>query len=117
MGGFVAKTGRRKSINLFYTPSPNLFLIPVQLPNPNPNLTKKYIKPGFPDPLYNSCRCLVNLFAEPVDAVYNLKLGRDWFNYCIKSVPDAKILLSDDTLPLTCRVFSSSPFSAVLLYE
>jgi hypothetical protein len=40
---------------------------------------------------------LVNLFAEPVDAVYNLKLGRDWFNYCIKSVPDAKILLSDDT--------------------
>jgi hypothetical protein len=53
--------------------------------------------------------CLVNLFVEPVDAVYDLKLGRDWFNYCTTSIPEAKILLSDDT----CLVFSSSPFSAV----
>jgi len=32
---------------------------------------------------------LVNLVAEPVDAVYDVKLGRDWFNHCTTSVPDA----------------------------
>jgi len=31
---------------------------------------------------------LVNLIAEPVDAVYNLKFGRDWFNYC-PTIPNA----------------------------
>lgn len=44
-----------------------------------------------------------------VDAGYDLKLGRDWFNYCTTSVPDSQILLPDDM----CLVFSSSPFSAV----
>lgn len=34
----------------------------------------------------------------------------DWFNYCTTSIPDASILLSDET----CLIFSSSPFSAVL---
>jgi hypothetical protein len=53
--------------------------------------------------------CLVNLIPEPVDAVYDVKLGRDWFNYCTTVVPDAQLLLSDDT----CLVFSFSPFSAV----
>jgi hypothetical protein len=53
--------------------------------------------------------CLVNLFVEPVDTVYDLKLGRDWFNYCTTSIPEAKILFSDDS----CLVFSSSRFFAV----
>ena len=54
--------------------------------------------------------CLVNLLPGPVDAVYDLMLGRDWFNnYCTTSVSDAQILLSDDM----CLVFLSSPFSAV----
>ena len=50
--------------------------------------------------------CLVNLLPGPVDTVYDLTLGRDWFNnYCTTSVSDAQILM--------CLVFSSSPFSAV----
>ena len=53
--------------------------------------------------------CLVNLFPGPVDTVYDLMLGRDWFNYCTTSVPDAQILLLDDM----CLNFSLSPFSAV----
>ena len=53
--------------------------------------------------------CLVNLTEEPVDTFYDLKLGRDWFSYCTTSIPDAYLLLSDDT----CITFSSSPFSAV----
>ena len=53
--------------------------------------------------------CLVNLVEEPVETIYDLKLGRDWFTYCTTSIPDAYILLSDET----CLVFSSSPFSAV----
>ena len=53
--------------------------------------------------------CLVNLVSEPVDIVYDVKLGRAWFNYCTTAVPDAQMLLSDNT----CLVFSSSPFSAV----
>ena len=52
--------------------------------------------------------CLVNLLPGPVDTVYDLILGRDWFNYCT-TVPDAEILLPDDMR----LVFSSSPFSAV----
>jgi hypothetical protein len=51
--------------------------------------------------------CLVNLTEQPVDTVYDLKLGRDWLS--LQSVPDAYMLLSNDT----CLVFSSSPFSAV----
>ena len=53
--------------------------------------------------------CLVKLIPESVDTAYDVKLGRDWFNYCTTSVPDAQILLSDDT----CLVFSSSAASAV----
>ena len=53
--------------------------------------------------------CLINLLPGPADAVYDLTLGRDWFNYCTTSIPDAQILLSDD-MHLD---FSSSPFSAV----
>jgi hypothetical protein len=53
--------------------------------------------------------CLVNLTEEPVDTFYDLKLGRDWFSYCTTSIPDAYLLLSDDT----GITFSSSPFSAV----
>ena len=56
--------------------------------------------------------CLVNL-VEPVETIYDLKLGRDWFTYCTTSIPDAYILLSDET----CLVFSSSPFSAVRPHE
>ena len=48
----------------------------------------------------------INLLPGPADAIYDLTLGRDWFNYCTNSVPDAQILLSRlDS--------SSSPFSAV----
>jgi hypothetical protein len=47
--------------------------------------------------------CLVDLVPEPG---YDLKLGRDWFNYCTTSVPGAQILLSDDM----CLVFSSYLF-------
>jgi len=43
------------------------------------------------------------------DTGYDLKLGRDWFNYCKMSVPSAQIMLSDDM----CLVLSSSPFFAV----
>ena len=43
--------------------------------------------------------CLVNLLPGPVDTVYDLILGRDWFNYCTTSVPDAEMLLPDD-MPL-----------------
>ena len=33
--------------------------------------------------VFNPVQALVNLIAESIDAVYNLKLvGRDWFNYC-----------------------------------
>ena len=53
--------------------------------------------------------CLVNLVPELVDAGYDLKLGRDWFNYCTTSLPGAEILLSDDM----CISFSSSPFLAM----
>lgn len=54
--------------------------------------------------------CLVNLVLEPTDVDgYDLKLGRDWFNYYTTSHPDAKILLSDDV----SLVFSSNPLSAV----
>jgi hypothetical protein len=53
--------------------------------------------------------CLVKLVTEHVNTVYDVKLGRDWFNYCTTSVPDAHLLLSDDTY----LVFSSIPFSAV----
>jgi hypothetical protein len=53
--------------------------------------------------------CLVKLVPEHVNTVYDVKLGRDWFNYCTTSVPDAQLLLSDDTY----LVFSSTPFSAV----
>ena len=45
--------------------------------------------------------CLINLVPEPADAEYDLKLGRDWSNYCTTSVPDAKMPLSDDI----CLVF------------
>jgi hypothetical protein len=54
--------------------------------------------------------CLVHLV---VDCIYDVKLGRDWFNYCTTSVPDAQLLLSDNN----CLVFSSSPFSAVHVYH
>ena len=53
--------------------------------------------------------CLVNLLPRHVNAIYDLTLGRDWFNYCTTSVPDAQILLSDDMR----LFFSSSPFPAV----
>ena len=53
--------------------------------------------------------CLVNLVPDIVDADYDVKLGRDWFNYCTTTVPGAQILLSDDK----CLVFSSSPFFAM----
>jgi hypothetical protein len=57
--------------------------------------------------------CLVHLVVEPVDCIYDVKLGRDWFNYCTTSVPDAQLLLSDNT----CLDFSLFPFSAVRLYH
>ena len=53
--------------------------------------------------------CFFNLLPGPADAVYDLTPGRDWFNYCTTSVPDAQILLSDDM----CLNFLLSPFSAV----
>ena len=53
--------------------------------------------------------CLVNLLPRHVHAIYDLTLGRDWFNYCTTSVPDAQILLLDDMR----LFFSSSPFPAV----
>jgi hypothetical protein len=53
--------------------------------------------------------CLVDLQPGPVDTVYDVTLGRDWFNYCTTTVPHAHILLSDDM----CLTFSSSPLLAV----
>ena len=53
--------------------------------------------------------CLVNFLHELVDAGYDLKLGRGWFNYCTTSVPGAQILLLGEM----CLVFSSSSSSAV----
>jgi hypothetical protein len=35
---------------------------------------------------------LVNFLPGPVDAVYDLTLGREWSNYSTTSVPDAQIL-------------------------
>ena len=32
--------------------------------------------------VFNPVQALVNLIAESIDAVYNLKVARDWFNYC-----------------------------------
>ena len=53
--------------------------------------------------------CLVKLQPGAADSVYDVKLGRDWYNYCTTTVPDAQILLSDDM----CLMFSSSPLLAV----
>jgi len=53
--------------------------------------------------------CLVELQLGPVDTAYDVMLGRDWFNYCTTTIPDAQILLSDDM----CLTFSSSPLLAV----
>jgi len=57
--------------------------------------------------------CLATLLPEPIDAVYDLKLGRDWFNYCMTSVPDAHTLLSDDMCLVFNSSFHRSPFFAV----
>ena len=53
--------------------------------------------------------CLVKLQPGAADDVYDVRLGRDWYNYCTTTVPDAQILLSDDI----CLVFSSPPLLAV----
>jgi hypothetical protein len=53
--------------------------------------------------------CLVELQPGPVDTAYDVMLGRNWFNYCTTTIPDAQILLSDDM----CLTFSSSPLLAV----
>ena len=45
------------------------------------------------------------------DTVHGLTLGRDWFNYCTTSAPDARKKY-DMRL-----IFSSSPFSAVCLHH
>ena len=53
--------------------------------------------------------CLVDLQPGAVDNVYDVRLGRDWFNFCTTAIPNAQILLSDDM----CLMFSSSPLLAV----
>ena len=53
--------------------------------------------------------CLVDLQPGAVDNIYDLRLGRDSFNFCTTAIPNAKILLSDDM----CLMFSSSPLLAV----
>ena len=57
--------------------------------------------------------CLLSQLFHPqyltADNVYDVRLGRDWFNYCTTAVPHAQILLSDDM----CLTFSLSPLLAV----
>ena len=53
--------------------------------------------------------CLVDLQPGAVDNVYDVRLGRDWFNFCTTAIPNAQILPSDDM----CLMFSSSPLLAV----
>ena len=87
---------------------------PVSMLSPSFGRKIQYrkVKTGIPVSVVTSMggfSCLLNLFEEPVDTIYDLKLGRDWLTYCTTSIPGAYILLSDET----CLVFSSSPFSAV----
>ena len=53
--------------------------------------------------------CLVDLQPGAVDNVYDVRLGRDWFNFCTTAIPNAQILLLDDM----CLMFSSSPLLAM----
>jgi len=53
--------------------------------------------------------CLVDLQPGAVDDIYDVRLGRDWFNFCTTAILNAQILLSDDM----CLTFSSSLLLAV----
>ena len=75
------------------------FLISTISPSFSHQIVLQWEKAGTPIAVITTMgafSCLINLLPGLANAVYDLTLGRDWFNYCTTSVPDAQILLLDD---------------------